>query len=124
MYQNTRRHMLYTVYLSIYLSIYLSLRPSVRPPVSPSIHPSIHASIHASIHPPIHPCCSHLEHRASVKRFVSLQFLNLRQSVGLLRRGISPTQGRYLHKHRQTSMPRVALETTIPAFEGRRHIMP
>jgi hypothetical protein len=25
-----------------------------------------------------------LEHRASMKRFVSLQFLNLRQSVGLL----------------------------------------
>jgi hypothetical protein len=32
-------------------------------------------------------CCSHLEHRASEKRFVSLQFLNLRQSVGLLGRG-------------------------------------
>jgi hypothetical protein len=41
-----------------------------------------------------------LEHRASVKRFVSLQFLNLRQSVGLLGREISPTQGHYLHKHR------------------------
>jgi hypothetical protein len=27
----------------------------------------------------------------------SLQFLNLRQSVGLLGRGISPSQGRYLH---------------------------
>jgi hypothetical protein len=26
----------------------------------------------------IYSCCSHLEHRASVKRFVSLQFLNLR----------------------------------------------
>jgi hypothetical protein len=35
---------------------------------------------------------------------ISLQFLNLRQSVGLLGRGISPSQGRYLHtgqhKHR------------------------
>jgi hypothetical protein len=29
---------------------------------------------------------SHLEHRASVKGFVSLQFLNLRQSVGIMRR--------------------------------------
>jgi hypothetical protein len=29
-------------------------------------------------------CCSHLEHRAPVKRFVSLQFLNLRQTAGLL----------------------------------------
>jgi hypothetical protein len=36
-------------------------------------------------------CCSLLEHSASVKRFVSLQFLNLRQSVGLFGRGISPT---------------------------------
>jgi hypothetical protein len=43
-------------------------------------------------------CFSHLEHRASVKRFVSLQFLNLRQSVGLLGWGISPKQGRYLHR--------------------------
>jgi hypothetical protein len=41
-------------------------------------------------------CFSHLEHRASVKRFVSLQFLNLIQSVGLFGRGISPSQGRYL----------------------------
>ena len=32
-------------------------------------------------------CCSLLEHRASMKRLVSLQFLNLRQSVGLLGRG-------------------------------------
>jgi hypothetical protein len=44
-------------------------------------------------------CCSHLELRASVKRFVSLQFP--RELVGLLGRGISPSQGRYLqHKHR------------------------
>jgi hypothetical protein len=35
-----------------------------------------------------------LEHRAPVKRFVSLQ------SVGLLERGISPSQGRYLHEHK------------------------
>jgi hypothetical protein len=32
-------------------------------------------------------CCAHLEHRASAKCFVSLQFLNLRQSVGLFGRG-------------------------------------
>jgi hypothetical protein len=44
----------------------------------------------------VYSCCSHLEHRASVKRFVSLQFLNLRQSAGLLGRVISPSQGRYL----------------------------
>jgi hypothetical protein len=40
--------------------------------------------------------CSHFKHRAAKKCFVSLQFLNLRHSVGLLRRVISPSQGRYL----------------------------
>jgi hypothetical protein len=44
----------------------------------------------------VYSCCSHLEHRASVKRFVSIQFLNLRHSVGLFGRVISPSQGRYL----------------------------
>jgi hypothetical protein len=38
--------------------------------------------------------------RRSVRRFVSLHFLTLRQSVGLRGRGISPSQGRYLTKHR------------------------
>jgi FAD synthase len=73
----------------------------------------------------IHPyiCCSHLEHRASVNRFISLQ-LDIRQSVGPLERGISPSQGRYLHKatqtqnkRRQTSMSRVGFEPTTPMFE-------
>jgi hypothetical protein len=54
-----------------------------------------------------------------VKRFVSFKFLNLRHSVGLLGRVISPSQGRYLtqtqNKHRQTS--RVGFEPTIPAFD-------
>jgi hypothetical protein len=50
--------------------------------------------------------CSHLEHRASVKLFVSLHFLNLRQSVRLLRRGISPLQGVYLHRTTQTQNKR------------------
>jgi hypothetical protein len=68
-------------------------------------------------------CSSNLEHRASVKRFVSLQFLNLRQSTGLLGRVINPLQGRYLHrtiqaqnKRRETSIPWVGFEPTIPAF--------
>jgi hypothetical protein len=69
----------------------------------------------------VYSCCSHLEHRASVKRFVSLQLLNLRHSLGILGRVISPSQGRYLtqtlNKHKQTSMPRVGFEPTIPAFE-------
>jgi hypothetical protein len=66
-----------------------------------------------------------LKHRACVKSFVSLQFLNFRQSVGLLWRGISQWQGRCLHraiqtqnKRRQTSMPRVRFEPTIPVFEA------
>jgi hypothetical protein len=63
----------------------------------------------------IYSCCSHLEHRASVKRFVSLQFLNLRLSVGLLGRGISPTQGRYLtqtgNKRKQTTMHQFKFQT-------------
>jgi hypothetical protein len=43
-----------------------------------------------------------LEHRTSVKRFVSPLFLNLRELVGLLERGISPLHGRYLHNTTQT----------------------
>jgi hypothetical protein len=46
------------------------------------------------------------------------------QSVGLLIRGISPSQGRYLHtgqykqnKRTQASMPQVGFEPTIPVFE-------
>jgi hypothetical protein len=47
------------------------------------------------------------------------------QSVGLLRRVISPSQGRYLHtehhkyrkKRTQTSMPLVGFEPMIPAFK-------
>jgi hypothetical protein len=66
-------------------------------------------------------CCFHLEHRASVKRFVSFQFFNRRQSVGLRGRGISPSQGRYLtqtrNKRKYTSMPSVGLEPTIPVVE-------
>jgi hypothetical protein len=69
----------------------------------------------------VYSCCSHLEHRASVKRFVSLQFFNLRYSVGHLGRVISQSRGRYLtqtqNKHIQTCMLRVGFEPTIPAFE-------
>jgi hypothetical protein len=61
----------------------------------------------------LYSCCFHLEHRASVRRFVSLQFLNIRQSVRLLRWGISPSQGRYLHRTTQT-------QTNIHALSGIR----
>jgi hypothetical protein len=50
-------------------------------------------------------------------------FLILRQSVGLLGRGISPSQSRYLqrttktkNKRRHASIPWVAFEPTIPTF--------
>jgi hypothetical protein len=43
-------------------------------------------------------CCSHLEHRASMKRFVSVQFLNPKTVGRSPWTGISPSQGRYLHK--------------------------
>jgi hypothetical protein len=53
-----------------------------------------------------------------------LSFLIYTQSIGLLERGISPSQGRYLHKeqhkqnkHTQKSLPRVGFEPTIPVIE-------
>jgi hypothetical protein len=62
-----------------------------------------------------------------VKRFVSLQFL--RQSVELLGRDISPSQGRCPHrttqtdnKCRQTSMLWVRFEPTIPVFESAKAV--
>jgi hypothetical protein len=62
-----------------------------------------------------------LGHRASMKRFVSLQFLNLRHSVGFPGRGISPSQSRYptqtQNKRKQTSMPWVGFEPRIPVFD-------
>jgi hypothetical protein len=65
--------------------------------------------------------CGSTDH-VDLGRFFS--FLIYTQSVGLLRRRISPSQGRYLHtgQHKQnkcteTSTPRVGFETTIPMFE-------
>jgi hypothetical protein len=69
------------------------------------------------------PLCSHLgacSHFWSI-RLIS-QFLDHSQTVGLLGRVISPSQGLYLntekrtHTH-QTSMPWVGFEPTIPASE-------
>jgi hypothetical protein len=59
-----------------------------------------------------------------MKLYVSLQFLNQGQSVGLLGRVNSSSRDLYLHtgqhKHRintQTPMPRVVFEPTTPVFE-------
>jgi hypothetical protein len=53
-----------------------------------------------------------LGHRTSVKRFISLEFLNLRESAGLLGRGLARRKAATIHrttqtqnKRRQTSMP-------------------
>jgi hypothetical protein len=54
------------------------------------------------------------EPRAFVKSFVSLQFLNISQPVGLLGRRISPSQGLYQDKQRintDTSMPLSRIRT-------------
>jgi hypothetical protein len=75
----------------------------------------------------VYSSCSHLEHRASVKRFVSLQFLDLRYLVGLLGQEISPSQGRYLtqtqNKHR---LPRLEWESNPRSQRSseRRQFMP
>jgi hypothetical protein len=67
-------------------------------------------------------CCSHLEHKASVKRIVSLQFLNLRKPVGLLGRGISLSQGRYLI---QTNIyASSGIRTHDPSVRGGEDIWP
>jgi hypothetical protein len=65
-----------------------------------------------------------LEHRTSMKCFISLLFLNLRQLVGLRGWGISLFEGHYLRRttqtqnnHRQTYISGVWFEPTIPAFE-------
>jgi hypothetical protein len=66
-----------------------------------------------------------LEHRASVKRFVSLQFINPMTVGGTPWKGDLPV-ARPLPTHKttqtqnkstQTSMPRVGFEPTIPVFE-------
>jgi hypothetical protein len=64
-------------------------------------------------------CCSHLQHMASVKYFVLLQFLNLRQE--LLGRGIRTTQGRYIHRTTQTQKsPLSGIRTHDPSVrEGK-----
>jgi hypothetical protein len=55
---------------------------------------------------------------------IILKFESYRESVGLLGRGISPTQGRYLYgttqtqdKSQQISVPRVEFEPMIPVFQ-------
>jgi hypothetical protein len=84
----------FKIYLSIYLSICLSV-------------------------------CLSMALQPFVGPWPLFQFLNLfTQTIGLLGRRISPSQGRYLHtqqqtqkKRTQTSMPWVGFEPTIPVIE-------
>jgi hypothetical protein len=81
------------------------------------------------LHPPlyqfkkkwlVYSCCSHLEPRTSVKRFVSLQFINLRHSVGPLDEWSARRKAATYHKqnkHKQSFMLWVGFEPTISAFE-------
>jgi hypothetical protein len=67
-----------------------------------------------------------LEHRTSVKRFVSLQFLNPKKIGRTPLTGDQPA-ARPLHtqtqnKHRQTSMAYVGFETTISYVERTRTV--
>jgi hypothetical protein len=50
----------------------------------------IFKTIYLSIYLSIYSCCSHLEHRASVKRLFHFNFLKHRPSIGLVGRGVSP----------------------------------
>jgi hypothetical protein len=61
-----------------------------------------------------------------VQNLISESYESLGQLVGLLGRGIGPTQGLYLHtgrhntqkkKRRHAPIPLVGFETTIPIFE-------
>jgi hypothetical protein len=71
------------------------------------------------------PVASTSEHMASVKRFVSLQFLNPKRVGRTPWMGDQPVERPLLthrttqtqNKCRQTSMPRVEFEPTIPVFE-------
>jgi hypothetical protein len=94
------------IYLSIWLSVGLSFCLSTHPPIHPSIHPSIHGSTTL----------------VNLGHFLSS--LIYTQSVGLLGRGISPPQGRYLHtgqlkqnKRSHTFISREELEPTTPVFQ-------
>jgi hypothetical protein len=63
--------------------------------------------VHSFIHIPVAPTWSK---RHPWKASFHFSFLIFRQSVGLLGRGISPSQGRYLHRTTQTQNKRRELE--------------
>jgi hypothetical protein len=66
----------------------------------------LHMEINLSWTLSLFPVAPTLEHRAYVKRFVSLQCLNPKTIGWAPWTGISPSQGRYLHKTTQTQNKR------------------
>jgi hypothetical protein len=75
--------------------------------------------------PTLFPVAPTLEHKAYVKRFVSLQFLHPK-TVGrtpwtvdqpVARALLTQDNTNTINADRQTSMPRVEFEPTIPVFE-------
>jgi hypothetical protein len=67
------------------------------------------------------PVAPNLEHSTSVKPFVSLQFLSPKtvgRTPSIGDQAVArPLPTKKQNKHRQTSMPGVRFEPTIPAFE-------
>jgi hypothetical protein len=111
-----------SIYLSVCLPVYLSICPSNYLFVCLSIYLSIYLSICLSIYLSVY--LSIYGSTALVDRGRFFSFLIYTPSVGHLVRGISPSQGRYLHteQHKQnnriqTSMPRVGFEPSTPVFE-------
>jgi hypothetical protein len=77
-------------------------------------------SIHLSIYLSIYLIYLSVALQSFVGPWPLFQFLYpLTQSVGLLGRGISPSQDRYLRteQRKQISLPEVGFEPTIPLFE-------
>jgi hypothetical protein len=79
-------------------------------------------------HSPPPPVAPSLEHRASMKRFVSPQFLNPKTVCRASCTGISPSQGCYLHGTAQTAadskMPASGFDVIIATTIGRDDILP
>jgi hypothetical protein len=66
--------------------------------------------MHRAVPPFALSCCPHLEHRTFVKPFVSFQFLNPKTIGRTPWAGVSPSQGRHLHKHRINADKHLCLE--------------
>jgi hypothetical protein len=98
------------------------------PLITPSIYLSIYLSVCLSVRPSVRPCCSDLEHRVSVKRFVSLQFINpVHSRYDSLDGGSARLKAAAQHKQnkrRQTSMPQVGFEPPSQCSTRRRQFMP